>query len=60
MTAEAGTRDLPFREAVDAAPATGRRPAPKGSKEPEHAVYVVNGSAKAGATLVTRIEIAHR
>ena len=58
MTAEAGTRDLPFKEVVKAAPASA--PVRKAvAKEPPHAVYVVNG-AKAGATLVTRIEINHK
>jgi Domain of unknown function (DUF4384) len=54
---ESGTRDLPFREvAPAAAPAKAASPV----KEPQHAVYVVNGSAKASSTLVTRIEIKHR
>lgn len=63
MTAEAGTRDLPFREVVKpASPPPVRKAAAKAevAKEPQHAVYVVNGSKKAGDTLVTRIEISHR
>ena len=63
MTAEAGTRDLPFREVVKpASPPPVRKAAAKAevAKEPQHAVYVVNGSRKAGDTLVTRIEITHR
>ena len=63
MTAEAGTRDLPFREVVKPASTPPVRKAaakPEVAKEPQHAVYVVNGSRKAGDTLVTRIEISHR
>jgi hypothetical protein len=63
MTAEAGTRDLPFREVVKAPSTPPVRKAaakPEVVREPQHAVYVVNGSRKAGDTLVTRIEITHR
>jgi hypothetical protein len=63
MTAEAGTRDLPFREVVKpASPPPVRKAGTKAevAKEPQHAVYVVNGSRKSGDTLVTRIEISHR
>jgi hypothetical protein len=63
MTAEAGTRDLPFREVVKAPSTPPVRKAaakPEVVREPQHAVYVVNGSRKAGDTLVTRIEISHR
>ena len=66
MKAEAGTRDLPFREVVSEAPAPAPAPARKApakssaAKEPQHAVYVVNGSSKASSTIVTQIEIVHR
>jgi Domain of unknown function (DUF4384) len=62
MKAEAGTRDLPFREVMTAAPAPVKKSAAKSpaSKEPLHAVYVVNGSGKASATIVTQIEIVHK
>jgi len=58
MSAEAGTRDLPFREVVS--PAAPPPPARKTAKEPAHAVYVVSGSGKATSTLVTQIEINHK
>jgi Domain of unknown function (DUF4384) len=56
---EAGTRDLQFREVAPATPPV--KAAPKAAaKELPHAVYVVNASAKASPTLVTRIEIRHK
>ena len=63
MTAQYGTRDLQFKEVVK--PASAPPPVRKGvagavAHEPRHAVYVVNGTAKGSATLVTRIEISHR
>lgn len=61
---EYGTRDLPFRQVAKPAaqPAPLRRAAAKPSDKPElaNAVYVVNGSSKPAATLVTKIEILHR
>ncbi|MBS1854453.1 MAG: DUF4384 domain-containing protein [Acidobacteria bacterium] len=61
MTANFGTRDLTFREAAPP-PAAVRQTGAKGGAraEPRHAVYVVSGSAKPAATLVTRIEINHK
>ena len=59
MAAEYGTRDLPFKEV--AKPAAAPRPASGGARpEPQHAVYVVNGSTRPATTLVTQIEIQHR
>ena len=64
ITAEYGTRDLPFRQV--AKPATQPAPGRKASAKPpdkaglENAVYVVNGSSKPAATLVTKVEILHR
>ena len=61
MKAEAGTRDLPFKEVVKAPAAPVAAPAKKAAvKEPLHAVYVVNGSSKASSTIVTQIEIVHK
>ena len=62
MTAQYGTRDLQFKEVVKpaSAPPPVRKAAAKVAKESPHAVYVVNGAARAAATLVTRIEINHR
>jgi len=60
---EYGTRDLPFREvakpATQPAPAQKAAAKPADRKEPEHSVYVVNGS-KPSPTLVTKVEILHR
>jgi hypothetical protein len=60
---EAGTRELPFTQVMKA-PAAAPQPkvVPKAApgKEPENAVYVVSGSNKPAATLVTRVEIHHR
>ncbi len=61
---EYGTRDLPFKEV--ARPAAQPAPVRKAAAKPadkaglENAVYVVNGSSKPAATLVTKIEILHR
>jgi len=60
---ESGTRELPFRQVSKPAahPAAVRGAAgPAARNEPEHAVYVVNGSSKPAATLVTKVEILHR
>jgi hypothetical protein len=60
---EFGTRDLPFTEVAKPAapPAPVQKAAAKqvDKKEPEHAVYVVNGSSKPAFTLVTKVEIHH-
>lgn len=57
-----GTRDLPFTEVVKPTPAPVQKAAarPADKREPQHAVYVVNGSSKPESTLVTRVEIRHR
>jgi len=61
---EYGTRDLPFKQVAKPAaqPAPLRKAAakPADKPEPENAVYVVNGSSKPAATLVTKVEILHR
>ena len=61
---EYGTRDLPFKQVAKPAaqPAPLRKAAakPADKPEPESAVYVVNGSSKPAATLVTKVEILHR
>jgi hypothetical protein len=58
--AEHGTRDLPFRQVAKAAPAQKASAAPAAGNETEHTMYVVNGSSKPAATLVTKLEILHR
>ena len=64
ISVEYGTRDLPFRQV--ARPAAQPAPVHKASAKPadkaelENVVYVVNGSSKPAATLVTKIEILHR
>jgi hypothetical protein len=61
---EYGTRDLPFKQVARPAaqPVPLRKAAakPADKPEPESAVYVVNGSSKPAATLVTKVEILHR
>ena len=59
MAVEYGTRDLPFRQVVrpGALAAPPHKSADKA--ELENAVYVVNGSGKPAATLVTKLEIRH-
>lgn len=58
--AEYGTRDLPFRQVAKAAPVQKASAAPAAASETEHTMYVVNGSSKPSATLVTKLEILHR
>jgi hypothetical protein len=56
-----GTRDLPFRQVIKpAAQPPPRKPATPAKAELENAVYVVNGSSKPSATLVTKVEIHHK
>ena len=66
ISEEFGTRDLPFKQVVKPAarPQVQKTPAkpadkPAEKKEPEHAVYVVNGSNRPAFTLVTKVEIRH-
>ena len=58
--AEYGSRDLPFRQVAKAAPVQKASAAPAAASETEHTMYVVNGSSKPAATLVTKLEILHR
>jgi hypothetical protein len=60
ITEQYGTRDLPFRQVAQPASAQKASAGPAVKNEPQHAVYVVNGSGKPAATLVTRVEILHR
>lgn len=62
ISEEYGTRDLPFKEVARHAAQPVRKTAakPADKAELENAVYVVNGSSKPAATLVTKIEILHR
>jgi len=57
---EFGARDLPFTEVAKPAPVQKAAAKPAAKKEPQHAVYVVNGSSKPESTLVTKVEIHHR
>jgi hypothetical protein len=59
---EYGTRDLPFKEVARPAaqPVHKATARPADKAELVNAVYVVNGSGKPAATLVTKIEILHR
>jgi hypothetical protein len=57
---EYGTRDLPFRQVAKPVPVQKASAAPAARNETEHTVYVVNGSTKPVATLVTKVEILHR
>jgi len=57
LAAQYGTRDLVYRQIVSA-PSTQK--ASSKSSEPEHAVYVVNGSGKALSTVVTKVAIRHQ
>ena len=59
---EYGTRELQFRQVAKPAaqPAPVRKTAtPADKAELENTVYVVNGSKKPSATLVTKVEIRH-
>jgi hypothetical protein len=64
ITQEYGTRDLPFKQvskpAAQTAPVHKTSAKPADKAELENAVYVVNGSSKPAATLVTKVEILHR
>ena len=55
-----GTRDLPFKQVAKPAPLRKAAAKPADQPDPENAVYVVNGSSKPAATLVTKVEILHR
>ena len=56
-----GTRDLPFQQVVKpAAQPAPRKAATPGRADLQSAVYVVNGSSKPSATLVTKVEIRHK
>ncbi|MGO9228807.1 MAG: DUF4384 domain-containing protein [Bryobacteraceae bacterium] len=60
LSEEYATRDLPFGQVAKPAPVHKASLAPAARNETEHTVYVVNGSNKPAATLVTKVEIRHR